>query len=112
TLKFRVINEVSVYTFIQLGLRMLSAILISYLLLVLTFHGGIAPFSILFSLPFTITGVIIALLISKETLSVPALIGLLMLIGIVVTNAIVLIDRVIHMEDRGLSTREALLEAA
>src|SRR5699024_4517734 len=42
----------------------------------------------------------------------PALIGLLMLIGIVVTNAIVLIDRVIHMEDRGLSTREALLEAA
>ncbi|OFL46924.1 multidrug transporter [Nosocomiicoccus sp. HMSC067E10] len=99
-------------SFQQLGLAMLAAILIVYVVLVLTFHGGIAPFSILFSLPFTITGVIIALLISGETLSVPALIGLLMLIGIVVTNAIVLIDRVIHMEERGLSTRDALLEAA
>lgn len=112
TVKVGGTNEDIEDSFNQLGLAMLAAILIVYLVLVLTFHGGIAPFSILFSLPFTITGVIIALLISKETLSVPALIGLLMLIGIVVTNAIVLIDRVIHMEDRGLSTREALLEAA
>lgn len=46
-----------------------------------------------------------------ETLSVSALIGALMLIGIVVTNAIVLIDRVIHKEREGLSTRDALIEA-
>lgn len=99
-------------SFNQLGIAMLAAIAIVYLILVLTFHGGIAPFSILFSLPFTITGVILALLISGETLSVPSMIGLLMLIGIVVTNAIVLIDRVIRMEESGLPTREALLEAA
>lgn len=99
-------------SFKQLGIAMLAAIAIVYLILVLTFHGGIAPFAILFSLPFTITGVIVALLVTGETLSVPSMIGLLMLIGIVVTNAIVLIDRVIRMEESGLPTREALLEAA
>lgn len=99
-------------SFSQLGLAMLAAIAIVYLILVLTFKGGLAPLAILFSLPFTIIGVILGLLISGETLSVPSMIGMLMLIGIVVTNAIVLIDRVINKEAEGLSTREALLEAA
>jgi HAE1 family hydrophobic/amphiphilic exporter-1 len=82
-----------------------------YLILVITFGGGLAPLAILFSLPFTIIGGLVALLIAGETLSVSSLIGALMLIGIVVTNAIVLIDRVIHKEREGYSTREALLEA-
>ncbi|UTH14814.1 efflux RND transporter permease subunit [Macrococcus equipercicus] len=99
-------------SFSQLGIAMLAAIGIVYLILVLTFKGGLAPLAILFSLPFTVIGVIIGLLLAKETLSVPSMIGVLMLIGIVVTNAIVLIDRVIHMENSGLSTRDALLEAA
>ncbi|WP_243525344.1 efflux RND transporter permease subunit [Bacillus pseudomycoides] len=98
-------------SFQQLGLAMLAAIAIVYFVLVVTFGGALAPFAILFSLPFTIIGALVALLISGETLSVSAMIGALMLIGIVVTNAIVLIDRVIHKENEGLSTREALLEA-
>ncbi|EOV9526415.1 efflux RND transporter permease subunit [Bacillus cytotoxicus] len=98
-------------SFTQLGLAMLAAIAIVYFVLVVTFGGALAPFAILFSLPFTIIGALVALLISGETLSVSAMIGALMLIGIVVTNAIVLIDRVIHKEQEGLSTREALLEA-
>ncbi|MEN1938011.1 efflux RND transporter permease subunit [Paenibacillus sp. 102] len=98
-------------SFQQLGLAMLAAIAIVYFVLVVTFGGALAPFAILFSLPFTIIGALVALLISGETLSVSAMIGALMLIGIVVTNAIVLIDRVIHKEREGLSTREALLEA-
>ncbi|MEI4620541.1 efflux RND transporter permease subunit [Bacillus cereus] len=98
-------------SFQQLGLAMLAAIAIVYFVLVVTFGGALAPFAILFSLPFTIIGALVALLISGETLSVSAMIGALMLIGIVVTNAIVLIDRVIHKEYEGLSTREALLEA-
>ena len=102
------INE----SFTQLGLAMLAAIAIVYIVLVITFGGGLAPFAILFSLPFTIIGGLLGLLISGETLSVSAMIGALMLVGIVVTNAIVLIDRVIHNEKEGLSTREALLEAA
>ena len=98
-------------SFTQLGLAMLAAIAIVYFILVITFGGGLAPFAILFSLPFTIIGGLVGLLIAGETLSVSAMIGALMLIGIVVTNAIVLIDRVIHKENEGLSTRDALLEA-
>ncbi|MBD8498072.1 efflux RND transporter permease subunit [Paenibacillus arenosi] len=99
-------------SFKQLGIAMLAAIAIVYLVLVITFGGGLAPFAILFSLPFTIIGAIVALFIAGETISVSALIGMLMLIGIVVTNAIVLIDRVIQKEEEGYSVREALLEAA
>ncbi|WP_211747407.1 efflux RND transporter permease subunit [Paenibacillus sp. Marseille-Q4541] len=101
------INE----TFTQLGLAMLAAIAIVYFVLVVTFGGGLAPFAILFSLPFTVIGALIGLLITGETLNVSSLMGALMLIGIVVTNAIVLIDRVIHKEKEGMSTRDALLEA-
>ncbi len=98
-------------SFTQLGLAMLAAIAIVYFVLVVTFGGALAPFAILFSLPFTVIGSLVALWIAKEPLSVSAMIGALMLIGIVVTNAVVLIDRVIHQEKEGLSTREALLEA-
>ncbi len=101
------INE----SFTQLGLAMAAAIAIVYLVLVITFGGGLAPLAILFSLPFTIIGGLLGLLVAGETISISSLIGMLMLIGIVVTNAIVLIDRVIHKEKEGLSTREALLEA-
>ncbi|MBS4173988.1 efflux RND transporter permease subunit [Bacillus sp. FJAT-49736] len=101
------INE----SFSQLGIAMLAAIAIVYLVLVITFGGAVAPFAILFSLPFTVIGGLVALLITGETLSISSMIGALMLIGIVVTNAIVLIDRVIHKQNDGLSTREALLEA-
>ena len=52
---------------------MLVAIVIVYLVLVITFKGGLAPFTILFSLPFTIIGVVLALLITGETISVPSL---------------------------------------
>jgi HAE1 family hydrophobic/amphiphilic exporter-1 len=98
-------------TFGQLGIAMLAAIAIVYFVLVVTFGGGLAPFTILFSLPFIVIGAIVGLLIGGETLNVSALMGVLMLIGIVVTNAIVLIDRVIHKEREGFTTREALLEA-
>ncbi|WLD93286.1 efflux RND transporter permease subunit [Alkalihalobacillus sp. AL-G] len=98
-------------SFTQLGIAMLAAIAIVYFVLVVTFGGALAPFAILFSLPFSVIGGVLGLLISGETLSISAMIGALMLIGIVVTNAIVLVDRVIHKEEEGLATREALLEA-
>ncbi len=101
------INE----SFSQLGLAMLAAIAIVYVVLVIFFGGALAPFAILFSLPFTIIGAVLGLLVGGETLSISAMIGALMLIGIVVTNGIVLIDRVIQKEKEGYSTREALLDA-
>src|SRR5690606_26621200 len=97
--------------FTQLGFAMVAAVLIVYFILVVTFGEGLAPFAILFSLPFTVIGSLVALWIADETISVPVMMGILMLIGIVVTNAIVLIDRVIRMERSGLPLREAILEA-
>ncbi|MBT2683349.1 efflux RND transporter permease subunit [Bacillus sp. ISL-37] len=98
-------------TFTQLGAAMLAAIAIVYFILVVTFREGVAPFAILFSLPFAVIGSFVGLLIAGETISVSVMMGLLMLIGIVVTNAIVLVDRIIHMEREGLTIREAVLEA-
>ena len=95
----------------QLAIAMLAAIIIVYLILVITFKGGLAPFTILFSLPFTIIGVVLSLVITGETISVPSLIGMLMLIGIVVTNAIVLIDRVKKKKKSGMDMKAALIEA-
>jgi multidrug efflux pump subunit AcrB len=98
-------------TFTQLGMAMLAAIAIVYFILVVTFREGVAPFAILFSLPFAVIGSFVGLLIAGETISVSVMMGLLMLIGIVVTNAIVLVDRIIHMERDGMTMREAVLEA-
>lgn len=95
----------------QLAMAMIAAIIIVYLILVITFRGGLAPLTILFSLPFTVIGVVLALIITGETISVPSLIGMLMLIGIVVTNAIVLIDRVINNEKQDMTMKQALIEA-
>ncbi|KWX73743.1 Swarming motility protein SwrC [Paenibacillus riograndensis] len=111
TVTFGGVTEQINDTFGQLGVAMAAAIAIVYFVLVVTFGGGLAPFAILFSLPFTVIGALVALLLAGETLNVSALMGALMLIGIVVTNAIVLIDRVIHKEKEGMSTRQALLEA-
>lgn len=98
-------------TFTQLGFAMVAAVLIVYFILVVTFGEGLAPFAILFSLPFAVIGSFVGLLIAGETISVTVMMGLLMLIGIVVTNAIVLVDRIIHMERDGMEMREAILEA-
>lgn len=98
-------------TFTQLIIAMLAAIAIVYFILVVTFREGVAPFAILFSLPFAVIGSFVGLLIAGETISVSVMMGLLMLIGIVVTNAIVLVDRIIHMERDGMTMREAILEA-
>lgn len=99
-------------SFSELGLAMLAAIAIVYFILVLTFGSALVPLAILFALPFVIIGAFIGLFITGETISVSVMIGALMLIGIVITNAIVLIDRVVRNEKDGQSTREALLEAA
>ncbi|MBB3109870.1 HAE1 family hydrophobic/amphiphilic exporter-1 [Paenibacillus phyllosphaerae] len=112
TVDFGGVTEQINETFTQLGLAMAAAIAIVYLLLVITFGGALTPFAILFSLPFTIIGALVGLFLAGETISATAMMGMLMLIGIVVTNAIVLLDRVLHMEKEGMSTRDALIEAA
>lgn len=87
------------------------AIGVVYLIMVITFGQARAPFAILFSLPLAAVGGILGLIISQTPVDLNSLIGALMLIGIVVTNAIVLIERVQQNREKGMATREALLEA-
>jgi HAE1 family hydrophobic/amphiphilic exporter-1 len=86
------------------------AILVVYVAMVLTFNSLVTPFIILFSLPLATIGAFPALFITGRPLGVSALIGFLMLIGIVVTNAIVLLDLVERLRSRGMPTDEALVE--
>ena len=80
---------------------MVASIFVVYLVMVLAFGNAGAPFAILFSLPLAVIGGLVGLLITGESLSVTSMIGFLMLIGIVVTNAIVLIDRVQQLVGEG-----------
>ncbi|PPH36805.1 efflux RND transporter permease subunit [Rathayibacter rathayi] len=95
--------------FSQLGIALLVAILIVYVVMVATFRSLLQPLLLLVSVPFAATGAILLQVITGVPLGVPSLIGVLMLIGIVVTNAIVLVDLVNQYRDRGMPVREALL---
>jgi HAE1 family hydrophobic/amphiphilic exporter-1 len=86
------------------------AILLVYVMMVLTFNSLITPFIIMFSLPLATIGAFPALFLTGRPIGVSALIGFLMLIGIVVTNAIVLLDLVERLRSEGKSTRDALVE--
>jgi HAE1 family hydrophobic/amphiphilic exporter-1 len=96
----------------QLGLAVLVAILIVYVVMVATFKSLVQPVLLLVSIPFAATGAIGLQVISGIPLGVPSIIGALMLVGIVVTNAIVLVDLVNQYRARGLPVREALVEGA
>jgi multidrug efflux pump subunit AcrB len=97
--------------FKDLGMTAFISIGLVYLIMVITFKTLRAPLAIMFSLPLAAIGAVVGLLISGVTPDFTAIFGALMLIGIVVTNAIVLIDRVKHNEAH-MTIREALLEAA
>ena len=86
------------------------AILLVYVMLVLTFNSLVTPFVILFSLPLALIGAFPALYLTGRPIGISALIGFLMLIGIVVTNAIVLLDLVERLRRNGMNTHDALIE--
>jgi HAE1 family hydrophobic/amphiphilic exporter-1 len=96
--------------FADLGLAVLAAIAIVFVIMVATFRSLLQPLLLLISIPFAATGAIALLLATGTPLGVPALIGVLMLVGIVVTNAIVLMDLVNHYRREGLGVQEAVIE--
>lgn len=98
--------------FQQLGVAMLVAVLIVYIVMVATFQSLLQPLLLLVSVPFAATGAIALQVATGIPLGVPSLIGVLMLIGIVVTNAIVLVDLVNQYRRRGLSVPDALIAGA
>ncbi|WP_243290321.1 efflux RND transporter permease subunit [Bacillus sp. FJAT-47783] len=105
-------SDETVETFQQLGLAILVAIGLVYITMLITFGKARIPFIILTSLIFVPIGSLIGLFIANEPMSVSVMIGFLMLIGIVTTNAIVLVDRIgQNREEKGMTIREALIEA-
>ena len=93
-----------------LAFALLVAILLVYLVMVATFRSIVQPLILLVSIPFAATGSILLLLATHTALGVPSLIGLLMLVGIVVTNAIVLLDLVNQYRAKGLDARSSVVE--
>lgn len=98
--------------FASLGLALLAAIAIVYLVMVATFNSLLQPILLLVSVPFAATGSLAMLLLTDTPLDVAAMIGMLLLVGIVVTNAIVLIDLVNQHRNRGASISEAVIEGS
>lgn len=99
-------------SFAQLGLALLAAIAIVYLVMVATFRSLLQPILLLTSIPFAATGAFVALLVTDTPLGLPALIGMLLLVGIVVTNAIVLIDLMNQYRESGMGVKDAIMNGA
>lgn len=88
---------------------LLLAIALVYMIMAAQFESFLHPFVIMFSMPVAIVGVILGLLVTGSTLNVISFIGIIMLAGIVVNNAIVLVDYINTLRKRGLETREAII---
>jgi multidrug efflux pump subunit AcrB len=99
-------------SFAQLGNAMLAAIAIVFLIMAATFGSLIQPLILLVSIPFAATGALALSLVTDTPLGVPSMIGLLMLIGIVVTNAIVLIDLINQKRSSGEDVEESIMAGA
>jgi multidrug efflux pump subunit AcrB len=105
-------TEVQEELFASFGLAMLIGVLCIFAVLVLLFRDVMQPFTILSALPLSIGGAFIALLLTGKSFSMPSLIGLLMLMGVVTKNSILLVDYVIiARRDLGMERLEALIDA-
>lgn len=99
-------------SFSDLGTALLAAVAIVFIVMVGTFRSIRQPLILLISIPFAATGAFVALLITDTALDVSALIGMLLLVGIVVTNAIVLIDLINQYRKEGRGIQESILDGS
>ena len=105
-------NKEMIEAFKDLSLALILAIILVYMVLASQFEGLLYPFIIMFSIPPTLIGVVFSLLFTGRTLNITSFIGIIMLAGIVVNNAIVLVDYINTLRRRdGLSREEAILKA-
>jgi HAE1 family hydrophobic/amphiphilic exporter-1 len=104
------VAEMMEETFSRMGIAILAAIVISYLVVAVSMRSFVNPLIIMLSLPLASIGAMPALLISGHTMGVSAMMGMLMLVGIVLTNAIVLIVLVEQLRKNGMSTHDALMQ--
>ena len=99
-------------TFSSLGLIVALAILLVYMLLAAQFESLLHPLVIMLAVPLASIGVVLALLLTHRSFGLTAFIGVLMLVGIVVKNAILVVEFTNRLRSRGLSARDAVLQAA
>ncbi len=104
-------NEMITDAMEQLYLMLLLALIFMYLIMVAQFQSLLSPFIIMFTIPLAFTGGFFGLVISGSELSVIALIGFVMLSGIIVNNGIVMVDYTNQLRDEGMGKREALIHA-
>jgi HAE1 family hydrophobic/amphiphilic exporter-1 len=98
-------------SFLSMQFALALAVFLVYLVMASQFESLIHPFVILFSIPLALVGAVLALFLTGTTLNIVALIGVIMLAGIVVNNAIVLVDLINQLRTEGLARTEAILEA-
>ncbi|MDP2207531.1 MAG: efflux RND transporter permease subunit [Bacteroidota bacterium] len=103
--------EIMDETFTNLTIALLLSILFVYMVMASLFESFLYPFIVMFSLPITVVGAILALMITGKTLNIFSMIGVVMLVGLVVNNAILLVDYTNTLRKRGMARLEALIEA-
>ncbi|MET0569226.1 MAG: efflux RND transporter permease subunit, partial [Hyphomicrobiaceae bacterium] len=103
--------EIMAEVFESFAQAMIAGLMMVYAVLVLLFGSFLQPITILFSLPLSIGGAIVALAIAQKAVSLPVVIGILMLMGIVTKNAIMLVDFAIEEMARGVPRTEAIIDA-
>ncbi|MBY0236073.1 MAG: efflux RND transporter permease subunit, partial [Burkholderiaceae bacterium] len=94
-----------------MGIALISGIGLMYLILVMQFSSFTAPLAVMLSLPLSLIGVVLALLMTKGTLNLMSFIGVIMLMGLVAKNAILLLDAARQLEAEGVDREEALMQA-
>jgi HAE1 family hydrophobic/amphiphilic exporter-1 len=104
-------SEEQMVAFRSMAFAILLAVFLIYLVMASQFESLIQPFIIMFSIPFSVVGVLLTLWLTRQTISVVVFIGAIILAGIVVNNAIVLLDCINHLRAGGLAKREAIIEA-
>ena len=103
--------ETTMEAVVQLGEMLLLAVAFIYLIMVAQFQSLLSPFIIMFTIPLAFTGGFIALVIAGLDMSVIAIIGFIMMAGIIVNNGIVLVDYINQLRAEGMPKRQALIEA-
>jgi HAE1 family hydrophobic/amphiphilic exporter-1 len=97
-------------TFADLALALILAIILVYAVMAVQYESFFNPFVIMFSLPTALIGIILSLFITGRALSVPAFIGIIMLVGVAVSNAIVFVDYLKQQLEKGMERDQAIIE--
>jgi HAE1 family hydrophobic/amphiphilic exporter-1 len=97
--------------FTEMGIALVMGVALMYLVLVMQFGSFTAPLPVMLSLPLSLIGVVLALLITRGTLNLMSFIGVIMLMGLVAKNAILLLDCARKEEEQGVSREDALMHA-